>query len=87
MRIISASVNTVTIDEDTQWCTCNLMTGERKIIPKTAWPTYAISLTAYRNYYFVDPPIEIDSLDDIDEELVRKVRDRVVPFKTSKKPV
>jgi len=85
MRIISASVNTVNIDEDIQWCTYNIITGEKKIIPKKAWPTYEISLTAYRNYYPIDPPIEIDSPEDIDEGLVLKIRDRVALFKVSKK--
>ena len=86
MKIISASVNAVNIDDDTRWCTYNLMTGDKKVIPKIAWPTYAISLTAYRNYYPIDPSIEIDSPGDIDEGLIRKILNRVKPFKVLNKP-
>ncbi len=86
MKIISVSAHTVNIDDDSRWCTCNLITGDKKIVPKTAWPTYAISLTTNRNFYPIDPPIDIDSLDDIDEGLIQEMQHRVRPFKAHNKP-
>ncbi len=86
MKIISVSVNAVNIDDNSRWCTYNLMTGDKKIVPKTAWPTYAISLTAYRNFYPIDPPIDIDSPDDIDEGLIEEIQHRARPFRVYNKP-
>jgi hypothetical protein len=81
MKIISASVQSVVIDDDTLWYTCNLVTGKQRVVPKAAWPTYLISLMVYRNFYPIDPPVGIETLDDIqNEEIIQIVQNRIGPF-------
>ena len=86
MKIISASIQAVNIDDDTRWCTYDLVTGAGKIVSKTAWPTYAISLIVHRSFYPVDPPIEINSPADIDEALIQEIQDRTEMFCAYDKP-
>ena len=86
MKIILASIQAVNIDDDTRWCTYNLVTHTKKIVPKAAWPTYAISLIVYRSFYPVDPPIEINSPADIDEALVQEIQERTEIFSAYDKP-
>lgn len=75
MKIICASANSVVIDDDTLWYTCNLVSGEKKVVPKNAWPTYVIALIVHRNFHPIDPPVEIDSLSDItNDRIIQTVR-------------
>ncbi len=77
MMIVSAHNSWVNIDTDDAWLTLNVETGQKEVVSKETWPTYGISLTMYGRYLPLEPPIEISSLEDIDQGMMRRIRQRI----------
>jgi hypothetical protein len=83
VKIIAASDKWLNIDNEEEWHTQNCESCEKAIVHKKNWPTYAIALTIYKKYFPLDPPIEIHSIDEIDDRIISQVKNRISKFTTS----
>jgi hypothetical protein len=77
MKIVSARNSWVNIDNEDEWLTYDVESGRREVVSKKAWPTYGISLTLYKRYFPLEPPIEITCLEEIDQDLMKRIRKRI----------
>jgi len=81
LKIISSVGCWINIDNGEEWITYNFKSKDKIVTKKEKWPTYAKTLTAKWGYYPIDPPIEINSLDDIDDKIIKQIKDIVKDFK------
>jgi hypothetical protein len=77
VKVISACENWVNIDAEDQWLTYNYKSGQKTLVSKQSWPTYGLSLTMYKRFLPLDPPLEISSLDDLDQETVSRIQEQI----------
>jgi hypothetical protein len=83
LKIIAASDGWLNIDNDEEWCTYNYRSAEKAIVRKKTWPTYSIALTIYSHYFPLDPPIEIGSIEEIDEGIISQVQRYIAKYTSS----